>query len=168
MIVFQLFLIKWASCSSLILFLVLLAERQLEMCSVSAEWIFNMHLNFSLTHVLFYAKNTETHVPHLFRDCQWYQKSCILGTVKRGESSLQCSREILGPLCWGICGIWYWWDTLPCQIHCSRMWLEPSSPRPVKVFVFVHKVWLPSVQLSCWTFSEASKQLLLTFSSLTL
>lgn len=72
MIVFQLFLIKRASYSSRILFLVLLAERQLQMCSVSAEWIFNMHLNFSLIHVLFYSKNTEICVPHLFRDSQWY------------------------------------------------------------------------------------------------
>lgn len=99
MIVLQLFLIKPATCSSLILFLVLLEERQLQMCSVSAEWIFNMHLNFSLTHPLSYAKNTETHVPHLFRDCQWYQKTCILVSVKRGESFLQCSRERLGMLC---------------------------------------------------------------------
>lgn len=40
MIVFQLFLIYPAGCGSLILFLVLLAERQLKMCCVSAEWIF--------------------------------------------------------------------------------------------------------------------------------
>lgn len=90
MIVFQLFLIYPAGCGSLILFLVLLAERQLKMCCVSAEWIFDMYLNFGLTHVLFYAKNTETRVPHLFRDCQWYQKTCILVSVKRGESSPQC------------------------------------------------------------------------------
>lgn len=90
-------------------------------------------------------------------------KTCIQFSVKRGESSLQCSREILGMLCWGSHSIYYWWDPSPYQIHCSQMSLKTSQPRTVKVFCLCVRCDFPQFSWAVEHFQKPANSCCLAF-----
>lgn len=120
-------------------------------------------MDFGLTHVLFTLRTPRLLSPTSIQRLSAVPKPCILVWVRSESSVLQ--RDNLG--CF-VVAVGYWWDSYTCLICCSRMWLKSFQSRLLKVCVFVCKMWLLWVPLGCWTVSEASRQLLFTFSSVAL